>query len=157
MSADFDEQMMSRAIGLARAQLGRTRSNPAVGCILVKDGKVLAQAATAPGGRPHAEEQALEAAGSMALGAVAYVTLEPCARRTSGACSCAQRLADARVARVVYACDNPDPLSAGEGPKVMKAAGLAVEAGLLGEEANALLYRGFRRRAMAARNKLGAR
>ncbi len=148
---------MRRAISLARARLGRTRSNPAVGCVLVKDGWVLAEAATAPGGRPHAEERALDMAGPAALGAVAYVTLEPCARRTSGSCSCSQRLVEAGVSRVVMACDNPDILSAGQGIERMKAAGLQVEMGLLREEAEAMLYRSFRRRVLSARGKLGAR
>ena len=75
MSGD-DQAYMRRAIDLARAVLGATGENPAVGCVIVKDGEVLAEAATARGGRPHAEEQALAMAGERARGAVAYVTLD---------------------------------------------------------------------------------
>ncbi len=137
---------MRRAIGLARGRLGLTDPNPSVGCVLVKDGRVLAEAATAQGGRPHAEEQALDLAGEAAEGATAYVTLEPCARRSSGACACSQRLIQASVARVVVACENPDPLSAGVGIERMKAAGLDVQTGFLNEEAEITLYRDFLRR-----------
>ena len=73
-----DEDFMRRAIALARANLGLTGDNPSVGCVIVKDGVVLGEAATAPGGRPHAEEQALDAAGADSSGATAYVSLEPC-------------------------------------------------------------------------------
>ena len=83
MSAD--ESFMRRAIAVARANLGMTGENPVVGCVLVKDGLVLVEAATAPGGRPHAEEQALAAVGAEARGAVAYVTLEPCGQTSASA------------------------------------------------------------------------
>jgi diaminohydroxyphosphoribosylaminopyrimidine deaminase/5-amino-6-(5-phosphoribosylamino)uracil reductase len=140
-----DEAFMRRAITVARLNLGRTDPNPAVGCVLVKDGAVLAQAATAPGGRPHAEEQALAAAGDSARGAVAYVTLEPCGARSSGAPSCAQRLVEAGVARVVIACDDPSPFASGRGTERLRAAGTAVETGLLASEA-AELSADFRER-----------
>jgi len=81
-------------------------------------------------------------AGDEALGATAYVTMEPCGARSSGWASCADRLAAAGVARVVYAADNPHPLSAGAGPGRLRAAGVAVEGGLLASEA-APLYAGF--------------
>ncbi len=145
MSAAFDETMMRRAIGLAQARLGLTDPNPSVGCMLVKDGQVLAEAATAEGGRPHAEEQALELAGPEAQGATAYVTLEPCGRRSSGAHSCSQRLVDAGVARVVVACENPDHLSAGLGIERLTAAGVVVQMGLLKQEAERTLYSDFLR------------
>ena len=125
---------------LALGRVGQTAPNPAVGCVIAKDGQVIAEAATAPGGRPHAEEQALVAAGAQAKGAVVYVTLEPCGRRSSGAASCSERLAQAGVARVVFACGNPDALSAGIGPDRLRELGVAVEAGLLQEETDAQLY-----------------
>lgn len=131
---------MRRAIALARTRLGLTEPNPAVGCVLVKDGVVIAEAATAQGGRPHAEEQALAAAGPAARGATAYVTLEPCGRRSSGALSCSERLVSAVVARVVIACDNPDPLSAGTGVRRLAAAAIPLTLGLLADEAQAALY-----------------
>ena len=143
MSEALDELMMRRAIVLARARLGRTQPNPAVGCVLVKDVQVIAEAATGAGGRPHAEEQALAAAGGGAEGAVAYVTMEPCGRRSSGAPSCSERLVDAKVARVVIACENPDVLSAGHGVARLKSAGVPVDQGFLADEARAALYRDF--------------
>ena len=79
MSAPDDARHMARAIELAQARMGETWPNPAVGCVLVNDGEIVAEAATAQGGRPHAEEQAVPAAGDKARGATAYVTLEPCA------------------------------------------------------------------------------
>ena len=108
---------MRRAVELARRRLGRTGANPSVGCVIVRGETVVAEAATADDGRPHAEEQALAMAGPYAAGATAYVSLEPCGERTSGAASCAERLIAAGIARVVYAADNPDRRSAGQGPR----------------------------------------
>ena len=135
---DLDTAMMRRAIDLALTRLGQTAPNPAVGCVLVKDGAVIAEAATAPGGRPHAEEQALLAAGELAVGATAYVTLEPCGERSSGVASCAERLIAGGVVRVVYACDQDDPLSGGRGPAALRAAGVSVERGCLASQAAGL-------------------
>jgi diaminohydroxyphosphoribosylaminopyrimidine deaminase/5-amino-6-(5-phosphoribosylamino)uracil reductase len=138
MTAAEDAAFMRRAIALAAARVGLTGDNPAVGCVLVADGVVVAEAATAEGGRPHAEEQALAAAGPAARGAVAYVTLEPCGERSSGAASCAERLVQAGVARVVVACDDASKFAAGRGAARLAAAGAPVETGLLAEEARAL-------------------
>jgi diaminohydroxyphosphoribosylaminopyrimidine deaminase/5-amino-6-(5-phosphoribosylamino)uracil reductase len=134
---------MRRAIASARVMLGYTWPNPAVGCVIAKDGEIVAEAVTAPGGRPHAEEQALDLAGAKARGATVYVTLEPCGERTNGAASCSLRLEHAGVAKVVVAADNPDPLSAGRGVERLKAHGVPVETGFLAEEAEPL-YRAFR-------------
>lgn len=137
MSAE-DARFMARAIDLALARMGETWPNPAVGCVLVKDGKVIAEAATAPGGRPHAEEQAVPAAGEAARGATAYVTLEPCGARSSGRASCAQFLAEAGVARVIVAALDPSPFASGRGTERLRQAGLEVEAGLMENEAKVL-------------------
>jgi diaminohydroxyphosphoribosylaminopyrimidine deaminase/5-amino-6-(5-phosphoribosylamino)uracil reductase len=141
MSAE-DARFMARAIELALARMGETWPNPAVGCVLVKNGEVIAEAATAPGGRPHAEEQAVPAAGEAARGATAYVTLEPCGARSSGRASCAQFLAEAGVARVVVAALDPSPFAAGRGAERLRQAGIQVETGLMGEQA-AVLSEGF--------------
>jgi pyrimidine deaminase RibD-like protein len=125
---------MRRAIELALGRLGHTGENPAVGCVIVRDGVVTAEAATAESGRPHAEEQALAVAGERARGASAFVTLEPCGERSSGAASCSQRLAAAGVSRVVFACDNPHGLSAGRGPAQLRDAGVELEGGFLQAE-----------------------
>uniref|UniRef100_UPI0025C162B3 bifunctional diaminohydroxyphosphoribosylaminopyrimidine deaminase/5-amino-6-(5-phosphoribosylamino)uracil reductase RibD n=1 Tax=Brevundimonas sp. TaxID=1871086 RepID=UPI0025C162B3 len=139
---DADRGFMAQAIELAKGRMGETWPNPAVGCVLVKDGRVIAQAATAPGGRPHAEEQAVPAAGAEVVGATAYVTLEPCGARSSGRKSCAHFLAEAGVARVVVACLDPSPFAAGRGTERLRTAGLTVETGLLAEEA-VVLCEGF--------------
>ena len=143
MADDLDLTFMRRAIALAAAQVGRTGANPAVGCVLVKDGAMVAEAATAEGGRPHAEELALAAAGDAARDATAYVTLEPCGARSSGAASCSERLAQAAVARVVVACQDASTYAAGQGAARLRAAGVAVELGVLAPEA-APLYADYR-------------
>lgn len=133
-----DEDFMRAAIAAAKVNLGLTAPNPVVGCVLVRDGVILSRGATAPGGRPHAEDQALKAAGE-ARGATAYVTLEPCGARSSGGTPCSQLLVEAGVARVVVACDDPSPFAAGRGSERLRGAGIVVETGLLAEEAMAEL------------------
>jgi pyrimidine deaminase RibD-like protein len=133
-----DEAFMRRAIALAAQNVGRTGDNPSVGCVLVKDAVVIAEAVTAAGGRPHAEEQALAAAGEQARGAVAYVTLEPCGLRSSGAASCAERLAAAGIVRVVVACKDASKFAAGQGEARLRAAEIPLETGLLAAEAERL-------------------
>lgn len=154
MSAAIDRQHMARAIALARAQLGRTAPNPPVACVLARGETVLAEAATADGGRPHAEEQALPRAGDQARGATAYVTLEPCGARSSGRASCAQRLIEAGVARVVIACEDPSPFAAGRGLDRLRAAGIAVETGLMADDATELVA-GFVHRVTTGRPLVG--
>lgn len=129
---------MDRALDLAHAQLGRTWPNPAVGCVLVRDGEIVGEGATGHGGRPHAEEMALDAAGSAARGASAYVTLEPCRQRTSGAPCCADRLIEAGVRAVVIAVGDPHAWTKGAGEARLRAAGLHVITGVREAEAAAL-------------------
>ena len=130
-----DQKYMGRAIALARTHLGRTGANPSVGCVIVKDGVVVGEGVTAIGGRPHAEEQALDQAGERARGAVAYVTLEPCGLRSSGAPSCSQRLTTSAVAEVVVACEDASALASGQGAERLLAAGIKVRLGVLEAEA----------------------
>lgn len=125
-----DALFMGRALRLARKRLGQVAPNPAVGCILVKNGQVIAEAATGEGGRPHAEELALELAGEAAAGAAVYVSLEPCAVRSKGGDSCADLLVAAGVARVVIACPDPHPFADGEGIARLTAAGVSVSMGV---------------------------
>lgn len=146
MTQADDQHWMRRAIALARANVGLTGDNPSVGCVIVRGGAVVGEAATAPGGRPHAEEQALDQAGEAAGGATAYVTLEPCGERSSGALSCGERLARAGVARVVVACEDASALAAGRGLQRLRAAGVAADLEVLREEA-APLYAAYRPRA----------
>jgi diaminohydroxyphosphoribosylaminopyrimidine deaminase/5-amino-6-(5-phosphoribosylamino)uracil reductase len=133
-----DAEFMARALDLAEAMKGRTGPNPAVGCVLVKDGVIVGEGATGGGGRPHAEEEALKHSGENARGAVAYVSMEPCAKRSNRGKSCAQLLIDAEVARVVAAVEDPHPFAAGAGPAALAQAGVVVELGLRREEARFL-------------------
>jgi diaminohydroxyphosphoribosylaminopyrimidine deaminase/5-amino-6-(5-phosphoribosylamino)uracil reductase len=134
---DDDAAWMRVALGLARRGLGRVWPNPAVGCVIVADGRVVGRGWTQPGGRPHAETEALAAAGPRARGATAYVTLEPCAHvgRTP---PCAAALTGAGVARVVAPLPDPDPRVDGRGFAALRAAGVEVAVGCLAEEAAAL-------------------
>lgn len=128
---------MRAALALARRSLGNTWPNPAVGCVLVRDGRVVGRGWTAPGGRPHAEAVALAQAGDLARGATAYVTLEPCSHhgRTP---PCADALVAAGMARAVVACGDPDPRVDGRGVAALRAAGIEVAVGLMADEAEAL-------------------
>lgn len=128
---------MSHALALAARGLGRTWPNPAVGCVIVKAGRIIGRGWTQPGGRPHAERMALAQAGAQAEGATAYVTLEPCAHhgRTS---PCAEALVAAKIARVVTAQTDPDPRVSGRGHAILRAAGIAVTEGVLEPRARAL-------------------
>jgi diaminohydroxyphosphoribosylaminopyrimidine deaminase/5-amino-6-(5-phosphoribosylamino)uracil reductase len=134
VSAD-DLAHMRAALGLARRGLGACWPNPAVGCVVVRDGRVVGRAVTAPGGRPHAEPLALAMAGEAARGATAYVTLEPCCHhgRTP---PCTDALVAAGVARVVIASRDVDPRVNGNGAARLRAAGIAVAEGVLAAEAD---------------------
>ncbi|KAA3507163.1 bifunctional diaminohydroxyphosphoribosylaminopyrimidine deaminase/5-amino-6-(5-phosphoribosylamino)uracil reductase RibD [Rhizobium rhizogenes] len=128
-----DEKFMARAIEVSLRHQGQTQTNPSVGCVLVKDGKIIAEAVTAIGGRPHAERQALEIAGEAARGATAYVTLEPCSHWGKTP-PCANALVEYGVARVVVAVDDPDERVSGRGYSILREAGIVVETGLLREQ-----------------------
>jgi diaminohydroxyphosphoribosylaminopyrimidine deaminase/5-amino-6-(5-phosphoribosylamino)uracil reductase len=138
-----DLAAMRRAIALAGPGVGATGDNPSVGCVILKDGQVVGEGATGAGGRPHAEEVALAQAGDRAAGAVAYVTLEPCAERSSGAPSCSERLVLARVGRVVVACEDASVLAGGRGAARLRDAGIELQLGVLADEA-APLYAAYR-------------
>ncbi|TXT24319.1 MAG: diaminohydroxyphosphoribosylaminopyrimidine deaminase [Gallionellaceae bacterium] len=121
---------MARALRLAERGLYTTSPNPRVGCVLVRDGKVVGQGWHERAGEPHAEIHALRAAGESARGATAYITLEPCSHhgRTP---PCADALINTGVARVVAAAQDPNPQVAGQGFSVLRAAGIGVESGLM--------------------------
>ncbi|PSK87263.1 diaminohydroxyphosphoribosylaminopyrimidine deaminase [Limimaricola soesokkakensis] len=134
MSRALDCRFMALALSLGRRGLGRVWPNPNVGCVIVRDGRILGRGRTADGGRPHAETQALAQASTAARGATAYVTLEPCAHHGQTP-PCADALVAAGVARVVVAAQDPDPRVAGRGIERLRAAGIAVETGLMEGEA----------------------
>lgn len=134
MNAADDARFMALALALGARGLGQVWPNPAVGCVIVKDGAVLGRGWTQPGGRPHAETGALAQAGAAARGATAYVSLEPCAHHGQTP-PCAAALVTAGVARVVTALTDPDPRVAGRGHAMLRAAGIAVTEGVMADEA----------------------
>ena len=134
---ETDLHYMQRALELAARGLYTTTPNPRVGCVIVRDGMIVGAGFHERAGEPHAEVHALRAAGERARGATAYVTLEPCAHQGRTP-PCVQALIDARVARVVSAMKDPNPLVAGGGFNRLRAAGIAVESGVLEDEARAL-------------------
>jgi len=136
-----DPHFMAMALALARRGLGRVAPNPAVGCVIVAEGRVVGRGWTQPGGRPHAETEALARAGAAARGGTAYVSLEPCAHhgRTP---PCAEALVEAGIARVVTALRDPDPRVDGGGIARLREAGLRVTEGV-GAVAAAAVNRGF--------------
>ena len=123
-----DQRWMQAALNLGERSLGLAAPNPSVGAILVKDGVVVGRAATAPGGRPHAERLAVLEAGEAARGATLYVTLEPCSHFGKTP-PCADAVVEAGVARVVSAIQDPNPEVAGQGHARLRAAGIAVTVG----------------------------
>ena len=132
-----DHGMMARALQLAERGLWTTTPNPRVGCVLARDGEIVGEGWHAKAGEPHAEVNALRAAGDRARGATAYVTLEPCSHhgRTP---PCAEALIAAGVARVVAAMGDPNPLVAGNGLTMLREAGIETASGLLESEAREL-------------------
>ena len=126
--------MMRAALALARRSLGRTWPNPAVGCVIVKDGRIVARGRTQDGGRPHAEADALDKAGEAARGATVYVTLEPCSHFGKSP-PCADALIKAGVVKVVSAMEDPNPQVNGQGHARLRAAGIEVEVGAGAKEA----------------------
>ena len=128
---------MRVALSLARRGLGAVWPNPSVGCVIVNQGRVVGRGWTQPGGRPHAESEALGRAGALAKGATAYVSLEPCAHHGNTP-PCAEALIDAGIVRLVAALEDPDPRVAGRGLARLRDAGIAVANGVCEAEAEAL-------------------
>ena len=128
---------MKIALHLAQRGLGNVAPNPAVGCVLVKDDKIIGRGWTAPGGRPHAETQALAWAGEGTEGATVYITLEPCSHQGKTP-PCCDALINAGIAKVVIACTDPNPVINGQGIARLKAAGIEIIEGICREEAKQL-------------------
>lgn len=141
MTADADRRFMALALTLASRGLGNVWPNPAVGCVIVNADRIVGRGWTQPGGRPHAETEALAQAGGAARGATAYVTLEPCAHHGHTP-PCASALIAAGVSRIVVAITDPDPRVSGRGLAMLVAAGIRADTGCLATEA-AELQRGF--------------
>lgn len=126
---EADRRFMQLALALGRRGLGRTWPNPAVGAVVVKDGLIVGRGWTQPGGRPHAEPEALKRAGQSSRGATLYVTLEPCSH-VGKSPPCTDAIIASGIARVVAAIGDPNPEVAGQGFAKLRAAGIAVDIGL---------------------------
>jgi diaminohydroxyphosphoribosylaminopyrimidine deaminase/5-amino-6-(5-phosphoribosylamino)uracil reductase len=146
---DLDRAAMARAIELAQRGLETTHPNPRVGCVLTDGHQIVGEGWHERAGQPHAEINALNAAGPRAEGATAYVTLEPCSHhgRTP---PCVEALIAARVAKVIFALQDPNPLVSGRGAEALRGAGVVVDSGLLAAEA-ADLNPGFLKRMRSGR------
>jgi diaminohydroxyphosphoribosylaminopyrimidine deaminase/5-amino-6-(5-phosphoribosylamino)uracil reductase len=131
---EIDRRFMQLALTLGRRGLGRTWPNPAVGAVVVKDGIIVGRGWTQPGGRPHAEPEALRRASDAARGATLYVTLEPCSHFGKSP-PCADAVIAAGISRVVAAIEDPNPEVAGNGFAKLRSAGIAVDVGLFAAEA----------------------
>ncbi len=125
-----DARWMGAAIALATRGRGRTRPNPNVGCVILRNGRVIGRGATADGGRPHAEAVALAQAGDAANGAMLYTTLEPCAHVSTRGPTCSDLIAHSGIARVVIAVGDPDHRTDGQGVTRLRSAGLEVAEGI---------------------------
>ncbi len=135
--SDFDRAMMTRALSLAQRGLYTTDPNPRVGCVLVHGSQIVGEGWHQRAGSPHAEPNALAAAGARARGATAYVTLEPCSHQGRTP-PCTEALIQAGVACVIYALKDPNPRVCGEGEGQLRAAGIPVRSGLLAEASREL-------------------
>jgi diaminohydroxyphosphoribosylaminopyrimidine deaminase / 5-amino-6-(5-phosphoribosylamino)uracil reductase len=149
MFTEFDRSAMARALELAERGLETTQPNPRVGCVIAHGERIVAEGWHERAGEPHAEVNALRAAGPSAVGATVYVTLEPCSHhgRTP---PCVEALIGARVARVIFALEDPNPRVSGRGAQALRGAGIAVDSGLLAAEA-AELNPGFLKRMRSGR------
>src|ERR1700754_2908332 len=132
--SEQDVRYMRLALALGRRGLGRTWPNPAVGAVVVKDGVIVGRGWTQPGGRPHAETEALKRAGRAAQGATMYVTLEPCSHHGKTP-PCVDAIIKAGIARVVSALEDVNPEVAGKGYAKLRERGIVVETGLGAEQA----------------------
>src|SRR3989442_15482041 len=134
MTVDADQRFMALALTLGRRGFGNAWPNPAVGAVVVKDGLVIGRGWTQPGGRPHAEVEALRRAGDAARGATLYATLEPCSHHGKTP-PCVDAIMAAGIARVVSALEDPNPKVGGQGHARLAAHGIAVEIGVGAQEA----------------------
>ncbi len=136
-----DNNHMRHALALGARGSGRVWPNPAVGCIIVKDGRIVGRGRTGDGGRPHAETIALAQAGISSTGATAYVTLEPCSHHGKTP-PCADALVESGITRVVIATNDPDPRVSGRGIERLKSSGIVVSTGILEDQAKTA-HQGF--------------
>src|SRR6266550_3006648 len=136
---ELDQQFMQRAIRLAMNGRGRVKPNPMVGCVIVKDDRIIGGGYHQQFGQPHAEPNALASCIESPQGATAYVTLEPCCHTNKKTPPCVPLLIEANLARVVVGAIDPNPEVNGQGIAELRQAGIQVDAGILEQEANQLL------------------
>src|SRR3954449_798518 len=134
MTSDLNSRFMPLALTLGRRGLGNAWPNPAVGAVVVKDGMVVGRGWTQPGGRPHAEVEALRGAAEAARGATLYATLEPCSHHGKTP-PCVDAIIAAGISRVVSALEDPNPKIAGRGHARLTSRGIAVTTGVCADEA----------------------
>ncbi len=139
MSKAADARLMRAAIALSLRGLGRTSPNPNVGCLIVRGDAIVGRGWTQPGGRPHAEAQALEQAEGQTHGATVYISLEPCFHLSPRGPRCVELLEGAGIAHVVIAATDPDPRTNGQSIRWLRERGIAVETGVLESEARAAM------------------
>ncbi len=130
---------MAAALALSERGVGTTDKNPSVGCVIVKNGKVVGRGITQRGGRPHAEAMALQQAGNAAAGSSVYISLEPCAHISDRGPACTALLIDATPAEIIVAIEDPDPRTKGKGIEALRQAGISVATNVLATEARAAL------------------
>jgi diaminohydroxyphosphoribosylaminopyrimidine deaminase / 5-amino-6-(5-phosphoribosylamino)uracil reductase len=140
-----DVELMKQAIGLAMLGRGGVEPNPMVGCVIARDGRILGQGYHQKFGGPHAEVNALNACRDQAAGATAYVTLEPCCHLEKKTPPCVPKMINAKLARVVVGCLDPNPMVGGKGIEQLRAAGILTEEGILGVECRQLNAAFFKR------------
>jgi diaminohydroxyphosphoribosylaminopyrimidine deaminase / 5-amino-6-(5-phosphoribosylamino)uracil reductase len=134
-----DDDHMRHALTLADRGVGMTTPNPSVGCVIVKNNRIIGRGWTQPGGRPHGEFMALSQAGDEARDATLYTTLEPCAHVSERGPSCSSQILSAGIAKVVMAMHDPDPRTSGKGHEALAASGMTVINGVLQKEAQHFL------------------
>src|SRR6185312_4725043 len=149
MFTDFDRRAMVRALELAERGLETTDPNPRVGCVIAQDENIVGEGWHERAGEPHAEVNALRAAATRAAGATAYVTLEPCSHQGRTP-PCVDALIAARVARVIFALQDPNPRVSGRGAEALRRAGVVVASGLMAAQ-SAELNPGFLKRMRSGR------
>jgi diaminohydroxyphosphoribosylaminopyrimidine deaminase/5-amino-6-(5-phosphoribosylamino)uracil reductase len=139
MSEEQDQHLIRQAIGLAMRGRGGVEPNPLVGCVIVKNGRVIGQGNHAHFGGPHAEPTALESCREPVAGATAYVTLEPCCHTNKKTPPCVPLLIREKIARVVVGCTDPNPAVNGNGVRMLRDAGIRVDTPVLGSECSQLI------------------
>src|SRR5262245_48989455 len=139
MNPQLDQQMMRRAIRLAMNARGQAEPNPTVGVVIARGDRVIGEGATSGFGGPHAEPTALAACTEPPAGATAYTTLEPCCHTNKKTPPCVPALIEAKIARVVIGCVDPNPDVNGKGIEQLRAAGIAVESNVLEDPAKQLI------------------